>query len=330
MAKTLRMGLLSFLLVSALCVSGAETTQNTWSGVGRVVAIGDIHGDYNQLIKALQLGGLIDQKNQWSGGKTHLVQTGDVLDRGSESRKCMDLLMSLEKQAAAAGGMVHALLGNHEGMRLGGQSKDKDLTPAEIESYGGKEEMQKLVGPEGTYGAWIRKHNAVIKINDTLFLHAGLSSKYSAITLDDLNQRIRDGLKGAKTSGVARDNAGPMWYRGLADVEKSDELVAQEAETITKTYGVHRIVIGHTVTERGITTRANGQVVMIDVGMVFGGKAACLVIEGDKAFAVSDKGKTELPVPGASSTSAKTSPAAANKEGAKSAKTPPAGKSTHK
>lgn len=305
-ARTVRVSMFSIYLAVALCAFGGETIQNTWSGVERIVAIGDIHGDYNQLTKALQLGGLVDQKNSWTGGKTHLVQTGDVFDRGSESRKCLDLLMALEKEAAAAGGMVHVLLGNHEGMRLGGQSRDKDLTPAEIESYGGQEEMQKAVSPEGKYGAWIRKHNAVIKINDTLFLHAGLSARYATTSLDDLDQRVRDGLKNAKTSGLARDSAGPMWYRGLSDPEKSDEAtVVKEMETITKTYGVRRVVVGHTVTRNGvISTRGNGQLVMIDVGMVFGGKASCLVIERDKFFAVNEKGKTELPPPGAAENAA--------------------------
>jgi hypothetical protein len=46
------------------------------------------------------------------------VQTGDVLDRGPDSRKVLDLLRRLEGEAARAGGRVYALLGNHELMRL--------------------------------------------------------------------------------------------------------------------------------------------------------------------------------------------------------------------
>jgi hypothetical protein len=47
-----------------------------------------------------------------------LVQTGDVLDRGPDSRKAVDLLRKLEREAQRAGGRVYALLGNHEFMRL--------------------------------------------------------------------------------------------------------------------------------------------------------------------------------------------------------------------
>ena len=83
-------------------------------GVSRIVAVGDVHGAHDNLITVLRSAGLIDRKKRWSGGTTHLVQTGDVLDRGDEEREVMDLLMKLEKQARKAGGRVHALMGNHE------------------------------------------------------------------------------------------------------------------------------------------------------------------------------------------------------------------------
>jgi len=98
----------------------AAEPQSVWSGVGRVVAIGDVHGDYTQFVKLLRAAGLIDEKDAWIGGKAHLVQTGDVLDRGPESRKVMDLLMRLERQARRAGGFTHALIGNHEAMNVYG------------------------------------------------------------------------------------------------------------------------------------------------------------------------------------------------------------------
>ena len=88
------------------------------NGVARVVAVGDVHGAYDNFVTVLRLAGLVDEKLHWSGARSRLVQVGDVLDRGADSRKAMDLLRRLEGEAAKAGGRVHALLGNHEVMNM--------------------------------------------------------------------------------------------------------------------------------------------------------------------------------------------------------------------
>ena len=76
---------LCLLLLTQLSSSAAA--EDVWKGVGRVVAIGDVHGDYEQFVAVLRSAKLIDSEETWSGGKTHLVQTGDVLDRGPDSRR---------------------------------------------------------------------------------------------------------------------------------------------------------------------------------------------------------------------------------------------------
>lgn len=86
----------------------------------RVVAVGDVHGAHDSFVAILRAAGVIDRRDRWSGGKTIFIQTGDVLDRGSDSRKSLDLLRRLERDARNAGGQVIPLLGNHEFMRLVG------------------------------------------------------------------------------------------------------------------------------------------------------------------------------------------------------------------
>jgi len=84
----------------------------------RVVAIGDIHGAFDSFTAILRAAQIIDNRNRWRGGRAVLVQTGDILDRGPDSRKAIDLLRRLERDAQRAGGRVVSLLGNHELMRL--------------------------------------------------------------------------------------------------------------------------------------------------------------------------------------------------------------------
>src|SRR5262245_36581308 len=100
------------LIFALLFVRQAETAESAWPAAERVVAVGDVHGDYAAFVSVLRSAGVIDQKGKWIGGKTTLVQTGDVLDRGADSKKVMDLLIELEKQSVKAGGRVHALIGN--------------------------------------------------------------------------------------------------------------------------------------------------------------------------------------------------------------------------
>ena len=85
-----------------------------------MVAFADVHGAYDELVALLRSQGLVDGSLRWSGADTQLVSLGDLLDRGPDSRRVLDLLMRLEGEARTAGGAVHVLLGNHEVMNIVG------------------------------------------------------------------------------------------------------------------------------------------------------------------------------------------------------------------
>lgn len=87
---------------------------------GRVVAVGDVHGDYERFMDVLIMASVANRQGRWTGGSTTLIQLGDVLHRGPASRRCLDLLMKLEPQARSAGGRLEMILGNHEVMRMMG------------------------------------------------------------------------------------------------------------------------------------------------------------------------------------------------------------------
>lgn len=141
-------------LVVAACLlnPSAAYAEDTWENVGRIVAIGDVHGDYGQLVTLLRQSSLIDQNEDWIGGATHLVQTGDVPDRGPDTRKAIDLLMKLEDQASKSKGHVHALIGNHEAMNVYG-----DLRYVHPGEYGAFQTPRSERVRERTYEEYVRR-----------------------------------------------------------------------------------------------------------------------------------------------------------------------------
>src|SRR5579862_4935289 len=315
------------LLTCLALQAASRETAGVWKDVDKIVAVGDVHGDYDQLVTVLKSAGLIDDGENWTGGKTHLVQNGDVLDRGPDSRKAMDLLMKLEKQAAAAGGQVHALIGNHESMNVKGDfrytsageyASFRDQNSASVrdaafqkEGAGqdraqwdaghplGFFEHRDALSATGRYGEWISRNDAVIKINNTLFLHAGISAKFNSQKIDQINGHIRNALKnrGLPSDSILLDQEGPLWYRGLA--QGNEEELEPAVKKALKNFGVERIVIGHTYANAAITPRFDGKVIMVDIGLsrVYDGigKVGCLVIEQDKPYVLHRGTRLELP-----------------------------------
>jgi hypothetical protein len=90
----------------------------------RIVVVGEVQGAAQSAAKLLQSVELIDDQNHWIGGDVVLIQTGDLIDSGENVRATLDLFMNLQDEAAAAGGRLLVLLGNHEVMNLLGELRD--------------------------------------------------------------------------------------------------------------------------------------------------------------------------------------------------------------
>ena len=265
-------------------------------GVERTVAIGDVHGAYDRFVEILKAAGLVDDGLHWSGGRAHLVQTGDILDRGSDSRQALDLLRRLEGEAQRADGAVHALIGNHEVMRMLGDLRY--VTPGEYQAFVtsrseemrqnfvkqarpdsrdqvlkdtplGFVEMRVAFGRNGEYGRWLRTHDVVTRINGIVFLHGGISPAVAAQSCDEINATVRrelssglDETRVAPLASLASRPDGPLWYRGLTEIAEPD------VDDILAKQHAKAIVVGHTVTTTSrVAPRFGGKVVMIDTGM---------------------------------------------------------------
>ena len=123
---------------SAVATAPAQTAAPASSSCDittteRVVAVGDVHGAFDKFVTILREAKLIDSRLRWIGERAIFVQTGDIFDRGPDSRKVLDLLLRLTDEAAKAGGRVHALLGNHEAMRVLGVYRD--VGPGEYAAF---------------------------------------------------------------------------------------------------------------------------------------------------------------------------------------------------
>jgi hypothetical protein len=117
----MRFWVLLTLLFSGLAFGAArQVDEFKWEGVERIVAVGHLHGDYDSYLAALQAAGLVDRKGKWVGGAAHLVQTGDIPDRGPDTSRIIEHISKLDKQAQRKGGRVHNLIGNHEAMNVYG------------------------------------------------------------------------------------------------------------------------------------------------------------------------------------------------------------------
>ncbi len=282
--------LLAALSILFTAASGARADDVPWrfAEVPGVVALSDIHGAHDAFLRALVEGGVVDDKGHWRAGGRHLIITGDLLDRGPDSRAAMDLLMRLEEEAAAAGGQVHVLLGNHEVMNLVGdlryvsageyaafaaEETDEEracwrerfiaraLAAAEAEAEAqaqaqaaaqaeaaaeaeaaapaAPESVQDVAvearpapdpatlaaqferahppgffahrrafRPDGVYGAWLLGKPMIVVVNDTVFVHGGVSPSVGALGLETVNRDLGEELDSYVRAVAALTDAG--------------------------------------------------------------------------------------------------------------------------
>lgn len=340
----MRFSILIVLLFSQpLFADARQVDDYQWEGVDRVVAIGDLHGDYDGYLATLRAAGLVDRKGRWNGGETHLVQTGDIPDRGPDTLEIIEHLRKLSKQAKRKGGKVHLLIGNHEAMNVTGdlryvhegefaafksrnsaslrdqvfeltmqnlQSQDPERYASLPENYREEFNARHPLGwvehrrawdpawnPEAEYAEFVLENSVAIRINDSLFVHGGISGFYCQNTLDSLTEQVHAGLKqyDRQAPGILEDAYGPLWYRGLSGGEP--RAATESVDAILARHGANRIVVGHTPTSGVIWPFYRGKVVAIDTGIAeaYGGYVAYLDIRPDGIFAGYPSGQLPLP-----------------------------------
>jgi len=271
----------------------------------RLVAIGDVHGDFKQTMRALELGKVMDADGRWVGGTTVLVQVGDILDRGDNELAIMRKFANLAKQARKEGGDVLVVHGNHEIMNVLGdfryatkgayaecaryaEAKRQKLveklgeenapplpeTPEDVnpETYRGVLARRDLFLPGGEMALRMAKNPTVLQVGDTVFAHAGIDMRAVEYGFQALNDDVAAWMAGVKKTppNMVLEEKGVVWTReyGGADAGVTAEASAcRRLGEALDAVGAKRLVVGHTPQQGGVSSGCGGRLWRSDVGV---------------------------------------------------------------
>lgn len=230
--------------------------------------LGDVHGEFDNLTKVLRNAGLVGPDLSWSGSRATLVLVGDLVDRGPDATRVLWYLYRLEREAAAAGGRVLVMLGNHEIMVMTNDLRyttGKERLVAELEGL----PYWRLLDPRRSLlGRWLASKPALARVGDVLFAHGGLGYGYadwSLRTYEDSLSKYMNGevfriwadstyrpdprrARGLDSLAVIRrfdfffGDSSVFWYRGYV---RSDTLGAELAHALGRHHAAVQVV-GHT------------------------------------------------------------------------------------
>jgi hypothetical protein len=271
--------------------------NQNYNRVDSIAVITDIHGEYNTYINLLKATGIIDRNLNWNFGKGHLVVLGDSFDRGDMVTEVLWHLFGLEKQASAAGGMIHVLLGNHEVMVLDknesyiNEKYKKVELIADIKYYD-------LYSEKSVLGKWLRSKPVMLTLNKIIFVHGGISIELVRRNLNvrQINQDFSgkivgkdvEAAKGDAEVELLNDDNGPLWYRGyFADKGLSESRL----DSILDFYHKEHIVVGHT-TSNEIRSFFNNKIIAVDAGIMNEQPGEMLIIKNGifyKGYSTGDR-----------------------------------------
>jgi hypothetical protein len=237
--------------------------------------VADTHGEYEILVAMLKKHGVVDAQLGWKFGRGELVVLGDVFDRGPNHTEILWLLYQLEAEARSVGGGVHLVLGNHETMVLMGDLRYLNPKYVQTAQLLGVRTYSELFGATSVLGQWLRTMPTMLRINDLLCLHAGISRALvdSGMSLREINAGVRALLDGSMPADDAqRERAalllgtmGPLWYRGyFAEQTAFPTATMADVNFALEKFGAHRMLIGHTIVPT-VTPLYEGKVIAVQV-----------------------------------------------------------------
>ena len=265
--------------------------KSTFNNIKKIAALSDIHGQYDLVIELFKNNKIIDDNLNWCFGKGHLVITGDIFDRGDKVNEVLWFIYKLETQAKNNGGRVHYLLGNHEYMIL-----YNDLRyiheKYKITSTLLKLEHDELYSNKTVIGRWLRSKSTIIKINNILFTHGGISEyfiSYGDFNIEKINNTMIDSIPQSRAQIKKTDfhkmyysTKGLIWYRGYFKKYNPD-ITDSDISKILKLVDANHIVVGHT-TQKKVVHLFNNKIFGVDSGIKRGEYGEVLIIKNNRFF----------------------------------------------
>ncbi len=260
-----------------------KPSKSVFKKIEKIAALSDIHGQYDLMIDILKNNKIIDNDLKWSFGAGHLVIVGDVFDRGDRVTEILWFIYNLEKQALENDGMVHYLLGNHEYMVMQNDLRyvnKKYLTSAKLLGTTYKD----MFNDQTVLGRWLRSKNTVLRIDDNLFVHGGISLEFVLAGFDPnaVNNIMRKAIDKPKekTDPLVLEKYfgyyGPIWYRGYFE----DNLPESRIDSILTASNVKHIVVGHT-SQLEVKQLYHRKIFAVDSSIKLGKYGEILLIKDD-------------------------------------------------
>lgn len=256
-----------------------------YEGIDSIAVMSDIHGQYEAARRLLINANVMNEDHHWTYGNGHLVIVGDIFDRGPTVNETLWLIYNLQQDAAAAGGKVHFLLGNHETMIMAGDvrymHKRYLRTTALLTTP-----YHELYGKDTYIGRWLRSLPLTIKINNMVFVHGGFSKAMlrEVASLEKINDtyhkylidtEVNVAVAESERLALLQGRDGPLWYRGyFLDRDFSENDITR----ILKKVKADRMIVGHT-SFNAIKSYFNGKVIAVDSSIKFGSTGEILLVE---------------------------------------------------
>ena len=239
----------------------------------KIFAVGDVHGEYDSLSVLLKNNGVIDNNSNWIFGDGVVVFVGDLFDRGSKVTETLWLVYKLQAQAEDNGGSLFWVLGNHDIMTLGGDTRYLNNSYLLLASKN-KIAYKDLFGEETLLGKWVRHQHSVLQVGNILFTHAGISpiiinEKFKLNQINTLMYKYLNRIElnefESEQISILNGESGPFWYRGyMQETSFSKKLNLAEVSEINRFYNVSVQVFGHTEVDQVAPTYDN-KVIPINV-----------------------------------------------------------------